>query len=281
MASWFRSWHGAPTDNKWLVIGRRANVAPGVVSAVAWALFDYASQADDRGSVEGFDVETYAAFSGFDESDIDRVVSAMREKSVIVDGRLAAWDKRQPKREDDSAERVRAFRERKNDSNAMKRSVTHGNNTETDTETDTEQNRTEAEKASTLRACVREAPDAVAVEVMQETRTDADLTRAIVAKMESAGIGVTEITVDNYVAAAMDYGIHAVLSGIDAAASNGKQHKTSYVLACIRNKAQGVAPSANTNGNQRNNGNGRVTPLDRSLQSIEEVREMLRNGGTI
>ena len=34
MASWFRSWHGAPTDNKWLVIARRANVSAGVVSAV-------------------------------------------------------------------------------------------------------------------------------------------------------------------------------------------------------------------------------------------------------
>lgn len=101
MASWFRSWHGAPTDNKWLVIGRRANVAPGVVSAVAWALFDHASQADDRGSVDGFDVETYAAFSGFDEGDINRIVLAMREKFVIVDGRLAAWDKRQVKDEKD------------------------------------------------------------------------------------------------------------------------------------------------------------------------------------
>lgn len=109
--------------------------------------------------------------------------------------------------------------------------------TETETETDTE--------------TVTVTSQALASSCDASTqRTDADLTRAIVAKMESAGIGVTEITVDNYVAAAMDYGIHAVLSGIDAAASNGKQHKTSYVLACIRNKAQGVAPKTNgTNGN--------------------------------
>ena len=25
---WFRSWHGAPTDNKWLVIAKRAMEAP-------------------------------------------------------------------------------------------------------------------------------------------------------------------------------------------------------------------------------------------------------------
>jgi hypothetical protein len=146
MTSWFRSWHGAPTDNKWLVIAAKAKVKPGVVSAIAWALFDYASQADDRGSVAGFDAETYATFSGFNESEVQAVVDAMRSKGVIdADGRLAAWDKRQPKREDDSTKRVREYRKRKdsdNDDNAncnaLKRIVTHGNNTDTDTDTDTE-----------------------------------------------------------------------------------------------------------------------------------------------
>jgi len=27
---WFRSWHGAPNDPKWLVIARKAGVAPGM-----------------------------------------------------------------------------------------------------------------------------------------------------------------------------------------------------------------------------------------------------------
>ena len=53
---WFRSWHGAPTDNKWLVIAKRAGVPAGMVSAVVWALFDYASQNENRGSVEDFDI---------------------------------------------------------------------------------------------------------------------------------------------------------------------------------------------------------------------------------
>ena len=147
MTSWFRSWHGAPTDNKWLVIAKRANVAPGIVSAVAWALFDHASQADDRGSVEGFDTETYALWAGWCEADVIAVVDAMRAKGVIdADDRLHAWDKRQPKREDDSAERVREFRKRQNAAkqdvtqcNAEKRTetnVTHGNNTEPDTDTE-------------------------------------------------------------------------------------------------------------------------------------------------
>ena len=149
VTSWFRSWHGAPTDTKWLTIARRAGVAPGIVSAVAWALLDYASQHLDRGCVDGFDVETYAAFSGFEEADIQAVIDAMTSKQMIVSGRLASWEKRQPEREDNSAERVRRYRESRNGTgvtpddvtqcNAETRIVTRGNAPDTDTDTDTEE----------------------------------------------------------------------------------------------------------------------------------------------
>ena len=110
---WFRSWHGAPTDNKWLLIAKRAGVTPMMVSAVFWALLDYASQQEERGSIAGFDVETYSLWAGVEESDILNVLDAMRAKGIITDGdTLAAWDKRQPKREDGSAERVRRHRDK-------------------------------------------------------------------------------------------------------------------------------------------------------------------------
>lgn len=124
---WFRSWHGAPTDPKWLLIARNAmkrtetHVTPGMVSAVVWALLDHASQHEQRGNIEDFDIETYAIFSGFSEVDIGGILQALTEKKLIVSGCLSAWEKRQPKREDNSTERVRAHR------NAMKRNVTHGN----------------------------------------------------------------------------------------------------------------------------------------------------------
>jgi hypothetical protein len=132
MNDWFRSWHGAPTDNKWLVIARKADTTPGMVSAVVWALFDYASQNRDRGSIVGFDVETYAAFSGWEEDAIAAVIAALKDKGVIgPDGGLHNWDKRQPKREDSSTDRVRAFREKQKqnehnetDCNALKRTET-------------------------------------------------------------------------------------------------------------------------------------------------------------
>lgn len=129
MTDWFRSWHGAPTDPKWLLIARKANTMPGIVSAVGWALFDHASQAGDRGSVEAFDAETYAAYSGFEEQVVMGVLDAMVEKKIIISGRLAAWDKRQPKREDaGSTDRVRAHRgKNETPGNDVKRNETPGN----------------------------------------------------------------------------------------------------------------------------------------------------------
>jgi len=128
---WFRSWHGAPTDPKWLLIAKRSETHAGAVSAIVWALFDYASQNEnDRGSVEDFDVETYSAFSGFDESAVARVIECLKEKNIIIDGHLSAWEKRQPKREDSSTGRVKKHRD------GAKRNVTQCNAPERDTDTD-------------------------------------------------------------------------------------------------------------------------------------------------
>lgn len=110
---WFRSWHGAPTDHKWAVVAARSGAKVGVVSAIAWALFDYASQHAERGTVDGFDTETYAVYSGFPEDEVKAVIKAMTDKGIIVNGRLANWEKRQPKREDNSTGRVQKFRDEK------------------------------------------------------------------------------------------------------------------------------------------------------------------------
>ena len=131
---WFRSWHGAPNDPKWLVIARKANVPPGMVSAIAWAILDHASQHKERGRVDNFDIETYAVWSGWEEEDIQSVIDAMTAKGIITDGRVTAWEKRQPKREDDSKERVSRWRDRQNvtakaqnDAGDVTRTVTDSN----------------------------------------------------------------------------------------------------------------------------------------------------------
>ena len=129
--SWWRSWHGAPTDHKWAVIAARSGAKVGDVSAIAWAMLDYASQQEERGSVVGFDTEEYAVYSGYLEDEIKAVIQAMNDKGIIVDGHFANWEKRQPKREDDSTERVRQYREKK-------RTVTHGNAPEKEVEKETD-----------------------------------------------------------------------------------------------------------------------------------------------
>lgn len=136
---WWRSWHGAPMDHKWPVIAARAGVVAGVVSAIAWELLDYASQQPERGSIVGFDVETYAFYSGFSETQINAVIQAMTDKQVIVDGKFANWDKRQPKSEKE-IQRVTEWRKSKKKSEEKEevlRSVTESY-TDTDTDTDTE-----------------------------------------------------------------------------------------------------------------------------------------------
>lgn len=80
---WFRCYHGAPTDPKWLLIAKRANVRPIHVIGTWWALLDYASQHPDRGSIDGFDAETFALFAGMEEGDVVRILEQLALAGLI------------------------------------------------------------------------------------------------------------------------------------------------------------------------------------------------------
>lgn len=110
---WFRSWHGAPLDHKWLSVARRAKVPTGVVVSIVWALYDHASKSEPRGDVSRFDTEGHADFLGWELSQVLAVISAMTDKEMIVSGRIANWERYQPKTEDGGAtERKRQQRQR-------------------------------------------------------------------------------------------------------------------------------------------------------------------------
>lgn len=151
MASWFRSWHGAPTDPKWRVIARLANVDLSVVIACAWALLDHASQCPDRGFVGNADAEVLAESIGSSPECVTRVVEALHVKNILRESRFAAWDERQPKREDDSSDRVAKHRERKR--NEVQRTVTPSNAPDTEAE----QKRTEKKKAASVKVLLAQA----------------------------------------------------------------------------------------------------------------------------
>lgn len=259
---WFRSWHGAPTDTKWLVIARKANVAPGLVSAVAWALLDYASQANPRGSVAGFDVETYATFTGWDETDIENVIAAMRAKGIIAtDNRLASWDKRQPKREDDSTQRVRDWRAQRvtppaqpavTPCNAEERIVTQGNAPE-ENRGDTEENRTEGEEV---------APD--------PTPNPDPIQRAIVNAYDACGLMTTRTHLEKHRETIARTGLPAWQLGFAEAHRVGKSNFPNYVARCAESAM--LAEQQRANGAHGSNGSGpRLNPaLEAARQIIEE-----------
>lgn len=109
---WFRWYHNTTSDPKITVIARRAKQPKVAVIGVWAALLESASQATPRGSIDNFDAENVAAGLDLDEDAVSAIVQAMTAKGMISDGRLTAWDARQPRREDGSAERAKAWRDK-------------------------------------------------------------------------------------------------------------------------------------------------------------------------
>lgn len=127
---WWRCKHGAPFDPKWGVIAKLARTEPGKVWAVVTALYDRASQAQNRGDVAGAGLDEIAEGFGWPVEEVQRIYSGLKTKSVIIDNRIASWEKHQPKRErpkDNSTERTRRYRERlKASSQVASHAVTEG-----------------------------------------------------------------------------------------------------------------------------------------------------------
>lgn len=110
---WFRWYHGTVDDRKWLVVSRHCGQNRAVVLAVWCALLEFASQAGERGSVAAFDCESLDALLGVEDGVCAAVMQAFVRKGLVCDGRLTAWERRQPRREDeDAAERQRRRRQR-------------------------------------------------------------------------------------------------------------------------------------------------------------------------
>lgn len=140
---WFRLYHGTSTDPKFALIARKTGATPLTAVGVWVHLLELASQGQPRGTIENVDVETLANHWQIPEETIQCVIKAFIDKGMLLDdGRTVAnWDKRQPKREDDSRDRVRQHRARQhqpddNPSNDVKRDVTQRNAEQRDVTTD-------------------------------------------------------------------------------------------------------------------------------------------------
>ena len=135
MTDWVRLWHDMPTDPKWRVIARKSGRSISEVIAVFnFVMVNASANATERGRTHNLFADDIAAALDLEEADVAAILAAMEGK-VIENCRLMGWEKRQPKREDNSALRAKEWREAKK----AERNRTQPNATErpeTETETD-------------------------------------------------------------------------------------------------------------------------------------------------
>jgi len=117
---WFRWWHGTLTDPKFKSIARKSGQPFTVVITMWVALLEYASNVTHgdarvtRGDVTNFACDDYDVLLEVEDGVCSKILEAFAAKGMIVDNSVTQWDRRQSKRDDSSAERTRAYRERKN-----------------------------------------------------------------------------------------------------------------------------------------------------------------------
>lgn len=110
---WLRLWHDLPNDPKWRTIARVSKQRIGDVIAVyLHVLVDASANDSERGRTRSLNVEDVATALDLENEQVEAVLSAMQGR--VLDGDLVTgWENRQPAREDGSAERAKAWRERK------------------------------------------------------------------------------------------------------------------------------------------------------------------------
>jgi hypothetical protein len=129
---WFRWHHGSVTDPKFQLVAKKAGASVAEVIAVWACLLEAASQAAERGNPGPSDFEAMDCALGLEDGKSKAIYDRMTDRGLLgSDGTVTAWEKRQPKREDDTAaERKRRQRERDKqdgrDSPTESRDVTQG-----------------------------------------------------------------------------------------------------------------------------------------------------------
>ncbi|HZZ81637.1 MAG TPA: hypothetical protein VFE62_24255 [Gemmataceae bacterium] len=146
---WLRLWHDMPTDPKWIVIAEKSEQPIALVIAVYVHMLVNASMSPQRGSLHHWCDEDVAAALRTQPNAIERIRTQMNGK-VLVGQKLIGWEARQPAREDGSAERARAWREKKKHS----ANATEHNRTQTNIDKDTEYHSNDASaKAALFKVC--------------------------------------------------------------------------------------------------------------------------------
>ena len=113
---WLRWHHGSVTDPKFQLVARKAGCGLADVIGVWAFVLEKASASEVRGTFGELDVEAIDCLFAFDDGTTEAILLHMDARGLLDGGSVAAWEKRQPKRErtdDNSTERTKAFRDRK------------------------------------------------------------------------------------------------------------------------------------------------------------------------
>jgi hypothetical protein len=113
---WLRLYHDTTTDKKWSLVSADSGQPVGVILGVWMEMLICASEATERGTLEGWDDRIIAAHLGFRTDQVAAIREAMQ--GLVLDGmRLTGWDKRQRQASDDAADRKRRSRANKRPEN--------------------------------------------------------------------------------------------------------------------------------------------------------------------
>ncbi|HEY8214692.1 MAG TPA: hypothetical protein VIG36_11250 [Methylocystis sp.] len=111
MSHWVRLWDDMPTDPKWRVIARRSGrPLPEVLSVFVFMMANAGANATERGELSNWSDEDVGAALDIDGEHVAAIREAMQGKTLDGD-KLSGWERRQPKREDNSSDRAKAWRE--------------------------------------------------------------------------------------------------------------------------------------------------------------------------
>jgi hypothetical protein len=179
MTKWVRLWADMPTDPKWRVIARKSGRPIAEVMAVFMFMMTNAGCSDDRGTLHNWDDEDIGAALDIDSECVTAIRHAMQGKTLEGD-KLSGWEKRQPEREDSSAERTRAWRERNKSVTQRDAVVTQCDAPDTDTDTDTDNNLSVISTAS--------PPKVRRAKIRSQIAEDAQPTASDTAAAEEAGL---------------------------------------------------------------------------------------------
>lgn len=182
MTDWVRLWHDMPTDPKWRVIAKRSGAAISeVISTYAFVMINASANATERGRTHNLFADDIAAALDLEEDRVTAILASMQGK--VMDGdRLTGWEKRQPKREDNSASRAKKWRE----DQKAERARTQPNATERpETETETDNSEANASVAAPSAVDLTKAVFDTGIKILMATGLPEKRARSMLGKWRS------------------------------------------------------------------------------------------------